>query len=636
MGKKILLVDDDRLMLRYLTDLLEREGHEVATAQDGFAALNMLTSFFPDVMFFDLIMPKIDGDKLCQIVRNIPQLKDAYLVILSAAVAELDFDHTEIDADAYIAKGPFAVTARHVLAAVEASDTPPPDDESGAIKGLDSVYARQLTKELLSRNRHLETILDSMSEGILEVYSGKIVHVNAAAVSIIGLAREKMLTARPQDLFDGEIRSQLAGLIENKKGKPVEIGENSPIELNGRLVTIKNIPVRNDPSTMIILIADITERKKLEMRLQHVQKMEAIGNIGAGVAHNFRNTLTEILVNSQVIQMNFEDNDGLHEVAERINKSVKRGARLVDRLLQFSRRQIENEFEKLDLVAVLQDTYQLIQKSFDQKIDIKIDVPESLPIMGDPAGLSQALMNLCTNARDAMPEGGELRIEARKVRDQAALIVSDSGHGMDRETSEKCFDPFFTTKPVGQGTGLGLSTTYGIVKSHQGLITVKSTPDKGTTFKISLPLIDSAEEIKTERAPAINRGSGQRILVIDDKQEILNAMKDLLEGLNYRPILAKSGQEGLDKYKSFHPKIVLLDISMPEMDGFACAEKLLDIDPAAKIGFVSGYEIDELDGLTERIKESIKGYLTKPVELSELSVFLDNLLNSKESNPKKL
>ncbi|UCE55590.1 MAG: response regulator [Desulfobacterales bacterium] len=615
-------------MLKYLTDLLEREGHEVATAQDGFAALNKLTSFFPDIMFFDLIMPKIDGDKLCQIVRNMPHLKDCYLVILSAAVAELDFDHTEIGANAYIAKGPFETTARHVLAAIEASDTLPQDDESKAIKGLDSVYARRLTKELLSRNRHLETILESMSEGILEVYCGKIVYANAAAISIFGLPQERLLAALPQDLFEGQIRSQIDALIDNKDEKPMEIGEISPIELNGRLVTVKNVPVGNDPSTIIILITDITDRKKLEMRLQHVQKMEAIGTIAAGVAHNFRNTLTEILVNSQVIQMNYEDKSGLHEVAGRINKSVKRGAGLVDGLLQFSRRQIETEFQNLDLADVIQDTYQLIRKSFDQKIDIQIDVPSSLPVLGDAAGLSQTLMNLCTNARDAMPEGGELRIEARIVRDQAELIVADSGQGMDRETIEKCFDPFFTTKPVGQGTGLGLSTTYGIVKSHKGKVSVDSALNRGTTITISLPLADTVEKIQETATPQISPGTGQRILVVDDEEQILNAMKDLLNGLNYRPILAKTGKEGLNKYETFNPEVVLLDINMPEMGGFICAEKLLDIDPAAKIAFISGYEMNGLDGLKDRVKDSIRGYLTKPAALPELSSLLYQVLNS--------
>ncbi|MGD8901766.1 MAG: response regulator, partial [Desulfobacterales bacterium] len=178
MKKKILVVDDDRVLLKFATDLLEKEGHEVATAQDGFAALNQLTSFYPDIMFFDLIMPKIDGDKLCHIVRKMPHLKDCYLVILSAAVAELDFDHTEIGADAYIAKGPFDLMGKHLLAAIEASEVPRQDDEAKPIKGIENVYARQLTKELLSRNRHLETILESMAEGILEVFSGKVVYAN--------------------------------------------------------------------------------------------------------------------------------------------------------------------------------------------------------------------------------------------------------------------------------------------------------------------------------------------------------------------------------------------------------------------------------------------------------------------------
>jgi PAS domain S-box-containing protein len=625
--KKILLVDDDRLMLKYLTDLLEREGHEVASAQDGFAALNLLTSFFPDIMFFDLIMPKIDGDKLCQIVRNMPHLKDCYLVILSGAVAELDFDHTEIGADAYIAKGPFDTTARHVLGAIEAADAPVQGEDSKAIKGLESVYARRLTKELLSRNRHLETILESMAEGILEVYSGKIVYVNAAAVSIFGLPPEKLLAARPQDLFEGEIQTHLAALIENDENKLADINPNTVIELSGRLVTIKSIPVKNDPFTFIILIEDITERKKLEMRLQHVQKMEAIGTIAAGVAHNFRNTLTEVLVNSQVIQMNHEGDDGVQEVTDRIHKSVKRGARLVDGLLQFSRRQIKNEFQKLDLVGVVQDTFDLIRQSFDQRIDIRIDTPDSLTIMGDPSGLSQALMNLCTNARDAMAEGGELNIQVGQVRDRALITVADTGYGMNRETIEKCFDPFFTTKPVGQGTGLGLSTTYGIIKNHDGVIQVDSNPQKGTTFQISLPLVESKEGQLQEKAPEIISGSGECILVIDDEEQILEAMQDLLSGLNYRPVIANTGSEGLEKYREYSPEAVLLDINMPEMDGFTCADKLLNMDADARIAFISGYEMNGLDGLKEKVKASIKGYLTKPVDLPTLSNFLEQLLS---------
>ena len=628
MGKKILLVDDDRILLKFTSDLLEKEGHEVATAQDGFAALNLLTSFFPDIMFFDLIMPKIDGDKLCHIVRKMPHLKDCYLVILSAAVAELDFDYTEIGADAYIAKGPFDVMGQNVLAAVEASEAPRTNDEPKPIKGLESIYARQLTKELLSRNRHLETILESLAEGILEVFSGKVVYANAAAISMFGLDKGNLLASYPPDLFEGEVRRKLAEILKSGEGKTVEIGANNPVDLGGRLVTIGCIPVIEEPLTTIILITDVTDRKQLEMRLQHVQKMEAIGTIAAGVAHNFRNTLTEVLVNNQVIQMKYNDHPEIAEITERISQSVKRGAGLVDGLLQFSRKQMAKEFHKMDLVAVIREIHGVIRESFEKKIEIQIDVPDTLPILGDSAGLSQALMNLCTNARDSMPDGGLLRITARKIGSHAELIVSDNGQGMDTKTIEQCFNPFFTTKPIGKGTGLVLSTTYGIVKSHEGMIHIDSKPDQGATIRITFPLLQTTAAIEKQAEPParISYGNGEAILVVDDEPEILNAMQKLLDGLGYRSAIAISANEALDKFAALSPDVVLMDINMPEMDGANCAEKILDLNPNAKIAFITGYEINDLDEFSDRIKASIKTFLIKPVELADLSSALARML----------
>jgi len=628
MKKKILVVDDDRVLLKFATDLLEKEGHEVATAQDGFAALNQLTSFYPDIMFFDLIMPKIDGDKLCHIVRKMPHLKDCYLVILSAAVAELDFDHTEIGADAYIAKGPFDLMGKHLLAAIEASEVPRQDDEAKPIKGIENVYARQLTKELLSRNRHLETILESMAEGILEVFSGKVVYANASAVDMFGMEKGNLLASYPPDLFEGRVRDELATILKSGAKKRFEIGTKNPVDLGGRLVAISCIPVKGEPLTTILLITDVTERKQLEMRLQHVQKMEAIGTIAAGVAHNFRNTLTEVLVNTQVIQMNNKDNKDITEITKRISQSVKRGAGLVDGLLQFSRKQMAKEFNNVDLVEVIKETYELIKKSFEKKIDIQIDVPDTLPIRGDYNGLSQALMNLCNNARDAMPAGGQLRIHAKKLGNHAELTVFDNGQGMNRKTTEQCFDPFFTTKPIGKGTGLGLSTTYGIIKSHDGLIQIDSKPKKGTTITMTFPLVDTAAEIAKKPLPnsEIVYGNGETILVVDDEEEILDAMQKLLSSLGYESLVASSGQEAIERYQTMKPEIVLLDISMPEMDGVNCAQKILDLNPIAKIAFITGYEVGNLDGFSDRIKEAVTTYLTKPVELADLSAALSRLL----------
>ncbi len=626
MSKKILVVDDDRVMLKFITELLMREGHDVQTAEDGFAALSLLSSFTPDIMFFDLIMPKIDGGKLIKIVRSMPQMDNCYLVIVSAAVAEIDFDFQETGADSYIAKGPFSSMVDHIKAAIDLSDTPRDQQAVKPIRGLDSVYARQLTKELLSRNRHLETILESMAEGILEVYSNKIVYANGVAVALLKRPFEEILASYPPELFDQKIGQKLDKILQTGTEDPSGIGEKSPVELNGRQVTIKILPVKGESATIIIMITDVTERKRLEMQLQHVQKMEAIGTIAAGVAHNFRNTLTEILVNSQLIQMNYQDESGLHDVADRIKTSVRRGSSLVDGLLQFSRKQIKKEFELIDLVKVIDELCQLIKKSFDQKIEIRSELPQQLKIMGDSTSISQALMNLCVNARDAMPDGGKLTIKGMQVGKRIDITVSDTGQGMDREGAEKCFDPFFTTKPIGKGTGLGLSTTYGIIKSHEGLITVNTQQNRGTTFKLIFPAAITEVPKRPEDTPTLVHGHGQRVLVVDDEPEILNAMDELLKYLGYRPEFASSGKEGLEKYMQINPDAVLMDINMPEMDGVACIEEILEFDPAANISIISGYEEEGIDGLSQQTKKSIKSYRAKPLGLNDLSELLSEMM----------
>jgi CheY-like chemotaxis protein len=356
--------------------------------------------------------------------------------------------------------------------------------------------------------------------------------------------------------------------------------------------------------------------------------MEAIGTIAAGVAHNFRNTLTEVLVNTQVIQMNNKDNAEVTEITERISQSVKRGAGLVDGLLQFSRKQMAKEYSHVDLVKVIKEIYELLKKSFEKKIDIQIDVPDSMVILGDYSGLSQAIMNLCNNSRDAMPAGGRLDIVARQIGNHAELTVFDNGQGMTRKTVEQCFDPFFTTKPIGKGTGLGLSTTYGIIKSHEGLIHIESKPKKGTVITMTFPLAHAAADIVEMPRPAeeIAYGNGETILVVDDEEEILKAMQNLLNSLGYLPAVAISGRDAIERYRATQPEIVLMDINMPEMDGVNCAEKILDLNPAAKIAFISGYEVGSLDEFGDRIKDAVTTFLTKPVELADLSATLTRML----------
>lgn len=627
--KKILVVDDDRVILTFAERLLSREGHQVQTAGDGFEALNVLSEFKPDIIFFDLIMPKIDGDKLIRIIRGMPKLQKCFLVIVSAMVAEADFDFQATGADYYIAKGPFSAMADNFLATIRAADEPHRRDIPRPVVGLDHAYSRQLTRELLSRNRHLETILESMAEGILEVFQGRIVYANSAAAALLGIAPEKFLTSRPAQLFEGRVRERLEALLASGPGGTAVVGEATPLEVNNRLLTVKNLPVKGDETTVMLMITDITERRRLEMQLQHVQKMEAIGTIAAGVAHNFRNTLTEILVNSQLIQFNFREEPQLQEITERIHASVKRGARLVDGLLHFSRKQIGKEFKHMDLAHAIRETEQIAARSFGTGVEIRTVLPEALPVAGDPAALSQVLMNLCANARDAMPEGGILAIEGRKEGGQVVVQVSDTGIGMDRETLEKCFDPFFTTKPIGKGTGLGLSTAYGIVKGHDGTISVTSTPGEGSTFRLQFPLVQLQEPPAIQVSAPLVSGQGQRILLVDDEADINLAMKGLLKKLNYESALAQRGEEAVRLYREFRPDVVLLDVNMPGMGGLECARRLLESDPAANIVILSGYEPMEPD-LSELLsRKLIKGVLTKPVGISELSCFLAEVLENK-------
>jgi CheY-like chemotaxis protein len=197
---------------------------------------------------------------------------------------------------------------------------------------------------------------------------------------------------------------------------------------------------------------------------------------------------------------------------------------------------------------------------------------------------------------------------------------------MDREIIDKCFDPFFTTKPIGKGTGLGLSTAYGIIKSHDGSISIHSRPGAGTTFVLRFSLTQAAEGAGGENSQALIHGNGECVLLVDDEADILRAMQGLLKTLNYRPLFAETGAQAVSLYAAWHPEVVLLDVNMPGMDGMECARRILEIDPEARIVMFSGYEPAQrkLPDLLER--KLVKGYLTKPADIAELSQFLAKVL----------
>ncbi|MBW2609778.1 MAG: response regulator [Deltaproteobacteria bacterium] len=347
MKKKILVVDNHPLILEFISDLLEREGHDVDTAEDGISALKILTSFTPDIMFIDLIMPHISGDKLCQIVRNMQHLNDCYLVIISAVIAEQDLDYLKVDADAYIAKGSYSKMGENILAIVNELDLNRRGIREKPIIGLDDVHARQMTKELLSQSYHLKIILENMSEGILEVYSERIVYANSAAVSLLGLDQEKLLGSYPLDLFDKFEGQCLEALLKSGTDKPSEIGLYMPVKINGRLVTMKKFPLKEEESTTIIMIIDVSEQKraeeekrKLEAQLQRAQKMEAIGTLAGGVAHDLNNVLSGLVSYPELILMDLPEDSHLRKPILTIQKSGEKATAIVQDLLTLARRGI--------------------------------------------------------------------------------------------------------------------------------------------------------------------------------------------------------------------------------------------------------------------------------------------------------
>ena len=499
MKKKILIVDDNRLLLKFMANILEREGHKVAVAEDGFTALNLLTTFIPDVMFVDIIMPNIDGDKLCKIIRKMQHMDQCYIVIVSAAAAELEFDYAEMGVDACIAKGSFSATAKHVLAVLKEFDITRKTAEERSIIGLDSIYPRQMTKELLSRNRHLETILESMSQGILEVLSNRVVYANSAAVAFLGAPLEEILSSYPQDLFSEAEREKVMAILQSENSFISD--DNTLLELKGRLVTIKNIPVKKK-STSIIIITDVTKQKRLENQLHQARKMEAIGTLAGGVAHDFNNLLMGIQGNASIILLDMDTANIHYGNIKSIKRCVEKGADLTRQLLGFARGGKYN-MKPACLNKIADETSNILEQ-LGKPVRVYKDYQKNIwTINVDRKQLEQVLITLYINACQALAESGDVYIKTENIilnQDFAEqfevkpgryvkLSVTDTGAGISEENSRHIFEPFFTTKKIGNGAGLGLAAAFGIIKNHDGIIDFSSEKDKGTTFNVYLPAI---------------------------------------------------------------------------------------------------------------------------------------------------
>jgi two-component system cell cycle sensor histidine kinase/response regulator CckA len=394
--------------------------------------------------------------------------------------------------------------------------------------------------------------------------------------------------------------------------------------------------------TVEALRKEMAERKKLEQQLLQVRKMESIGILAGGVAHDFNNLLTSISGYGQILQDGIPADDRLlRESAEQVLKAARRAAELTRNLLAFSRKQIMNP-TPIHIDAIINNTSELMRRIIGEDIELGIAFSEKkLLVMADAGQIEQVLINLATNARDAMPYGGRLSICTKRMvvkegtealndlpapGDYALISVADSGTGIDQETLEKLFEPFFTTKEVGKGTGLGLAIVYGIIKQHDGSILVSSRPGKGTTFSIYLPLIEGSVVREDTKIPAPFAVGMETLLVAEDEEMVKVFLKKILERAGYRVIIASDGEDAITRFKEHDDiSLVLSDVVMPKKNGLEVVEEMKKIKPGIKVIFVSGYTADLLHkkGIVEEGVE----FISKPFAKNDLLRKIREVLN---------
>ncbi len=483
--------------------------------------------------------------------------------------------------------------------------------------------------------------------------SGIIEYVNPHFTSLTGYAFEEAVGQNPSILKSGETgNEEYRQLWETILAGGEWRGEFHNHKKNGELYWEQALiaPIRDNSYAITHFIAikeDITERKQLEGQLQHAQKMDAIGQLAGGIAHDFNNILTAIIGYASIIQLKLSGDSPLKKHAAQIAATAERGANLTQGLLAFSRKQSSNPVI-VDLNEIISRVHQLLLRLISEDIHLEINLEhKGLPVLADSGQIEQVLMNLSTNARDALEQGGSIVITTEAVTIDTDFVLAkgfgkpgryalltfyDNGSGMEAKIVEHIFEPFYTTKELGKGTGLGLSIIYGIIKKHNGYIQCHSTIGLGTTFRIYLPLLDSLPVIPKEKVLEKERDSRGKdcVLLAEDNESIRTVVRETLEEFGYSVIEAVDGEDALEKFREHSARIslVLLDVIMPKINGREAYDAIIRIAPDMRILFCSGYSEDvamNQVGLDEGMF-----YLSKPFTPKELLMKIREVLDNEQ------
>jgi PAS domain S-box-containing protein len=511
--------------------------------------------------------------------------------------------------------------------------------------GTDITERKKTEAQIAEQAAFLDKARDAI---IVRSLKGKILFWNQGAEQIYGWTREEAY-----DHDTGELLYPDPAVFQRLNERLLATGEWSG-ELQHRTKSGQEITVEcrwtlirdkgGNPKSVLGINTDITEKKKIETQFLRSQRMESIGTLAGGIAHDLNNILTPIMTAIEILKETVVDEEA-DKILQTIGISAQRGADIVRQLLSFGRG-IEGQRIEIQSKYLLKDLSQIIQQTFPKNIRLDFVLPNEIwTLLGDPTQVQQVLLNLCVNARDAMPDGGKLSVEVENcvldegyvaMNSQAKpgryvkITVTDAGVGIPPENLEKIFEPFFTTKELNKGTGLGLSTVMAIVKSHDGLIDVRSEPGRGTVFQVHFPAVETpAGTVDPMEEVSLPRGNGEMVLLVDDEASIRTVTGQTLQAFGYRVMTASDGAEALATYASHQDEVavVLTDMRMPVMAGSAMIEALKRMNPEIKIIAASG--LVENGGVAPPPEDKVKYFLTKPYTAGTLLRMVRAILDEK-------
>jgi len=686
---RALIVDDNDANLYLLSSIIQGNGWTVDQAHNGAEALTRASETPPDIVISDLLMPVMDGYTLLRQWKMDERFKKIPFVVYTATYTDPKDESLALDlgADAFIVKPlepePFLDRIGEILRKRGRGELSEPRTTQADEIGLQAKYSdvlvhkleqkifeleqlnnalqqeivhRQLTEMNLRKSEErYRAIFDNASLGIFVVDDREVFQeCNSVLLAMLGYTQQEMqqLTfvdiTHPEDIENSRqnLQDVQAGKIANYRSEKRFVRKDGTT-MWGDLSVSGIWDSKGRCELVIGVIADMTDRRNLEAQLLQAQKMEALGTLAGGIAHDFNNLLQAVLGYTEILIERRKSDSADSEALHRIHTAGRRGTTLIRNLLAFSRK-VQPELSIVDLNREVVEIQKLLFHTIPKTIKIVVRSKDYVDkIMADASQISQILMNLAVNARDAMPEGGTLSIETENILledgycrihpelqpgDYVLLTVSDTGHGMDAQTLERIFDPFFSTKEVGKGTGLGLATVYGIVKQHHGHISCYSEPGKGTVFNIYFPAIKREDRAETPEEQVEPRRGSETILLADDEEILRDLGTNILENFGYHVLVAGDGQGALEMYKAHRGSIslVLLDLNMPKLDGVSCMTEILKLDPHARVLIATGL----LEYVTDEtvMNRGASGFVSKPYSTRKLLSQVREILDRNTSS----